>query len=394
MRICVVSSNFPSQLRPWAGTFVHKLCTSWVTLGAKVLVISPTSIWYRWRESGMENTAKHDSDQDTGIRVLRPKWLSAGNIGLGKWRSLRASMWTFKRTILAQIAEVSEFTPDLCYGHFLFPSGVGVRLLAEKLSRPVFLALGESQFLRYERVYKKEIIGAELKKFCGVVTVSAALKELCCQHYGLADSRVFHCPNGVDVNMFLPRDRVTARRRLGLPCSAKIGIFVGHFDNRKGAMRTAAAMARVKGVHGIFIGSGPDEPTGQVVIFKGRVRHEEMPWYFAAADFMVLPSLQEGMSNAILEAMACGLPVIASNIPSNKEFLDDTSAFLVEPDDVSALSHALTILVKESALAERMGRSGREIILQNYTLQKRADSILSFMVEKVNSSCRIIERGR
>src|SRR5690606_16475453 len=106
-----------------------------------------------------------------------------------------------------------------------------------------------------------------------------------------------------------PMDKQQCRRKLKLPESAFIVVFVGHFVDRKGPLRVLEAINKVGGdVKGLFLGRGIQKPIGSAVLHAAPVPNEELPYWLNAADVMMLPTLAEGSCNAINEAMACRLP--------------------------------------------------------------------------------------
>ena len=175
--------------------------------------------------------------------------------------------------------------------------------------------------------------------------------------YGADPARIEVVPNAVDTDRFRPVDRLEARRRLGLPEDATILSFTGYFIERKGALRVLEAMNRVEGLYGVFLGDGPEIPVGDRVLHAGRVNHEDVAVWLSASDFFVLPTLAEGSPNAVIEAMACGLPVVSSDIASLRETVDEECALLVEPTDIDALANALARLTRDESLRIRMGQA-------------------------------------
>src|SRR5699024_5133340 len=130
------------------------------------------------------------------------------------------------------------------------------------------------------------------------------------------------------------------RDKYNLPQDAFIVAFTGHFIERKGPLRLLQAIEGIapeKNVAGIFIGSGEQEPSSKKVLFKGRLTHAEVPEMLSAADVFALPTLNEGSCNAIAEAMACGLPIISSDIEAIREQVTEENAVMVNPRDTVAI---------------------------------------------------------
>jgi glycosyltransferase involved in cell wall biosynthesis len=146
----------------------------------------------------------------------------------------------------------------------------------------------------------------------GRIAVSEAVRRELVRYYGL-DAVVV--PYGIDTERFAPGDRVASRRRLGLPEHARVGLFVGRWDVFKGADVLTALMARTPEIEWLLVlgGGVPDDralrlPRVHVLV---DVPYEEMPAVYAAADFMAFPSRYEGFGYAVIEAAACGVPVLA-----------------------------------------------------------------------------------
>jgi glycosyltransferase involved in cell wall biosynthesis len=141
--------------------------------------------------------------------------------------------------------------------------------------------------------------------------------------------------------MFRPIPQQECRKRLGLPLEGPLVVFCGHYEERKGPLRVLAAIRRLDGLKGLFIGHGTQVPAGPEVVKTGVVAHEEMPLWLCAADVFVLPSLAEGMANAIVEAMCCGLPLVVADRPFNREYLSEECAIFVDPMDPEAIARGI-----------------------------------------------------
>jgi glycosyltransferase involved in cell wall biosynthesis len=192
--------------------------------------------------------------------------------------------------------------------------------------------------------------------------------------------RCFVKPNAVNSRLFRKLDKVECRRKLGFPQDAFIISFVGAFIERKGANRVAAAIRQLtdKSVHSIFIGQGDVDPICDNILFKGALRHEQIPEYLCASDVFVLPTLKEGCCNAIVEAMSCGLPIISSNLSFNWDVLDDTNAVLIDPMNINAITDAIVKLRDNRQIVQTMSKMSLDKAL-SLTIDKRGEAILSFI---------------
>jgi glycosyltransferase involved in cell wall biosynthesis len=161
-------------------------------------------------------------------------------------------------------------------------------------------------------------------------------------------------------------------------------VFVGHFEERKGPLRLVEALGDVPGVDLALLGEGPQTPSSPSIVFSGRVPPSEVAAWLGAADLFVLPTLEEGSPNAVIEALASGLPVVSYDIPALRETVDDACAVLVAPRDPTALREAVTGLLADP---ERRTRMRRAAIARAgaMTVEARAARILAWLEARVES---------
>jgi glycosyltransferase involved in cell wall biosynthesis len=195
--------------------------------------------------------------------------------------------------------------------------------------------------------------------------------------------------NGVDVTRFRPVSRPVARAALpllaGLPATAPVVICVGRLCRQKGQDTLLRAWRSVSHTFPearlVLVGDGPDAAALRAgappsVLFSGSVQHTA-PWY-AAADLVVLPSRWEGMAVAPLEAMACGRPVLLSDVDGARESLPPgrEATCLVPPDDPRALAAALGALLRDAALRDTLGRESRQYVLRCHDVRQTGSAIV------------------
>lgn len=268
---------------------------------------------------------------------------------------------------------------DFCYAHF-FPSARAAAAPMAKRGIPLFLNLGESDPWDYESVYGRDRWIRELAGYAGIVTVSLRNMRYVLDRDPALEAKMRHLPNGVDTARYRPLPRGECRAKLSLPEHAVIAVFCGYFDDRKGPLRVLQAIEKI-GIHGVFLGSGADRPAGSAVLFTGAVPAADMPLWLNAANVFVLPTLSEGMSNAILEALACGLPLVVSDRDFNREFLTDDCCVFVDPvDPESIASGILTAL--ESGNAARMSRQAIALA-KRYSIENRIGALFEFVEEVI-----------
>jgi teichuronic acid biosynthesis glycosyltransferase TuaC len=328
--------GFPSRLRPSHQPFVRELLGALAGQGADVTVLAPESAWLRRHAPRFE--------VEGGLPVHRPRFASFSEIPLPLVRSTgRWSDACYRRAALRAADGLGR--PDVCFGHFLQPHGAAAAALGVRFGVPAVLSLGESSFRRYQIAYTARELAAAFARFRAIVANSPVLEAQLVERYGVPKERITVLPNGVDEARFRPLARAESRRRLGLPAERPILAFVGHWNQRKGPLRVMEAIRARPDVGAVFLGRGLQRPTGPQVLHAGPVPHADVPVWLSAADLFVLPTLDEGCSNALLEALACGLPVVTSDRPFNRAVVDESVARLVEPRDTAALGAAIAELV-------------------------------------------------
>jgi glycosyltransferase involved in cell wall biosynthesis len=227
-----------------------------------------------------------------------------------------------------------------------------------------------------------------------IVTVSEHLKEAVVT-LGLARDKVHVVRRGIDRQRFCPGDRDTARRLLGIQSDLPLMLCVGRLTAVKGVdvlLQACGLSARRKvNFRLAIIGTGTDERAlralcvrlnlADLVSFEGSVPHEHLPVWYRAANYTVLPSRSEGVPNVLLESIACGTPVIASDVGGISEVAQPHLDFLVPPDDPTALAAAIS----EAVIAKRAGEAR---VHQPYSVAEAASRLSDLAASLVAASNR------
>lgn len=238
-------------------------------------------------------------------------------------------------------------------------------------------------FTRFNR--KRRLICRFLARFTDLsLAVSQGVKGYLVSAIGLDPVRIRVVPNGVDIAMIdKARPGAEVRRELGLPEGARVIGLVGRLDHwGKGHKELFSAMAQLKErypCHALIVGGGRREDEVQQaagslglaghVHFLGSRR--DVPDLLHAMDIFVLPSYSEGVSLALLEAMAAGLPVIATEVGGNAEVVaDGVTGLLIPPRDADALTRALERLLADPSWANELGKNARRQVEANYSLER------------------------
>ena len=260
---------------------------------------------------------------------------------------------------------------DVIDAHYLYPDGVAAILLGRAFKKPVVITARGSDVTQLpDFPIPRRWITWAMREADALVSVSAGLKAAMIG-LGAEAGRITVLRNGVDLTMFQPTDRYAAKHALGV--TGPVLLSVGLLTERKGHHRIIDAMPDLPNYTLLIVGDGPDRAAllaraaargvADRVRLLGPVPHSQLPRYYAAADLLVLASSREGWANVLLEAMACGTPVVASNIPGNPEVVQEPAAGVVmtvnSPSGIVRAVHTLQAArptpQETRAYAERFG---------------------------------------
>ncbi len=222
--------------------------------------------------------------------------------------------------------------------------------------------------------------------------VSEQLKLDLVKHVRLAKDRIHVIYNGVDLGRFASTDRVRARALLGVDQATTVIGSVGRLAAVKNYKLLVRAIAAIPGVDLVLIGDGPQrgqiEAEAAAAGICERVRllghREDVAELLPGLDVFVLPSLSEGMSNTLLEAMACGLPVVASRVGGNVELVrNGVTGILFPSEDAEALSTALRPLCADAGLRATMGLQGKRRAREQFGIDTMIDAYQSMYARAI-----------
>ena len=383
--ICIITAGYPSPQRA-INTFVDQLVCEFADQGLECTVISPQSATNIILGRSKKQPYYRERATQAGrvIRVYSPNYVSASVYK--KW-FLNTALLTLRNftaaadRVFRDLNHEKQF--DAVYGHFIFPSGLAAAQISEAHGTPAFLAYGENTN------YTIDWLGADatrrkLAAVKGVVSVSSANAENLIRQAVVPEKIIGVFPNSINKNLFYPRDKNEMRKKYGFPENAFIAAFVGRFVGIKGPDRLSKAIEKVgtDRVKSIFIGSGEVKPSCGGILLQGPQPHENMPELLSAADVFVLPTLAEGCCNAIIEAMACGLPVISSDRDFNDDILDSTCSIRIDPNNIDDIAEAIELLLNDSGLRSKLAEGASEKAKQ-LDIETRARNIINFMESKI-----------
>jgi len=346
LRLLTFSTLYPNAAQPNHGVFVENRLRHLVASGGAIArVLAPVPYFPAGRAASAlagllgksqgwaKLAAVPGEEQRHGLDVLHPRYLVIPKIGMNIAPDL---LYRSAAPVLARLlADGHRF--DVLDAHYVYPDGVAAVKLGQRFGLPVTITARGSDITQLPNFpIPRRRIQHAIAQADALISVSAALGDGLVA-LGAAREKVHVLRNGIDTAMFTPRDRTAARAQIGV--SGEVLISVGHLIERKGHDKTIAALALLPDTTLIILGEGPEraalEAQAQRLGVADRVRllgsrpHGELAMYYSAADAMVLSSSREGWANVLLESMACGTPVVASNIPGNPEVVQRLEAGLI-----------------------------------------------------------------
>lgn len=376
--IFVCSDGYPTKEDP-IFSFVEQFVNTMSLKNIRVTVIAPQSLTkHFFRKNPLHPRYRNIMTNGQGlVEIFQPYSVSFSS-------RLRMLNRFFNNIAVNRAIKKVNEKPDICYGHF-WHCAIYLQNFARKNKIPLFVASGEASVKKETNIPKK-ILDDFSKYYCGVIFASTKNKKESESLGFLTDQKNVVLPNAINPAKFFKKDKHSLRLEYGIDPNVFIIAFVGAFINRKGPQRVANSLKKLNNsnIKAFFIGCEKDgvacpfEYDG--TIYKGIVPHEKVVDYLNMSDVFVLPTLAEGCCNAIVEAMACGLPIISSNREFNDDILDNSCSIRVNPESIDEIALAIKTLHDNQELCDKMGNAALQKA-SSMTIEKRANAILDFMEE-------------
>jgi glycosyltransferase involved in cell wall biosynthesis len=343
--LLVLTSLYPNRVRPRHGIFVATRLRRMCATGRVVAtVIAPVpSFPFAYRASAGVAAVERQHELD----VRHPRFLNIPAVGMRLQPGLlaRAVLSDLRRSGLGR----DRF--DVVDAHYFYPDGVAAARVADALALPlVITARGSDINLIGQRPFARRAMVAASKRAQALIAVSAALGQRMIS-LGMPASSLHVLRNGVDMDVFRPVEREKARTRIGMGGAGPLVLGVGNLVHEKGFDLLVRAVAAWPQARLLLLGEGPEHERlralGQAlapgrVELRPSVPQADLPVVYSAADVLGLPSHREGWPNVLLEAMACGTPVVAANVGGVPEMVRGAAAGMsVQDRSVDGWSTAL-----------------------------------------------------
>jgi glycosyltransferase involved in cell wall biosynthesis len=355
MRIALVSQSFLPRIGGMEFV-IHNLARQWHQQGHEVCVFNAVS------------AEKPADNPGYAVQKYAVPWT---------YFRLPPHWFPFSQRVSRSLGrQLQEYRPDVISAHGGYPLSIWLRRMR---SAPRFLMTCHGGELTkfawgYRNIYKMDRAMAEaLNRSAGVVAISRHARMLM-EEMGIVAHKIVDIPNGVDLPRFQKKVVGDFRRQLGLPAQARIVLSVGREHPQKAfdaGIRSFAAVAdQLPGWYYVLLGRGNSkwQPlvrdlglTGRISCHEG-VGGDDLVAAYQQADFFFSPSVWEMMPLVVLEAQACGLPLLVTNVSGSQDIVrNGVNGLVVEPGGEAQMAQAIVALAKDEGLRRRLGTRSREL---------------------------------
>jgi len=365
LKIAVITRYFPSSAEPWQGRSAYQTLRV-LAREADVRVFFPN--------------ARYPSLLKPRSRVydrLDPSYRPPDvNVSYYNYAALPLVSRPFNGSVAARclLPHVRSFAPDLIFSIFLYPDGYAALKIGKALSVPV-VAMGIGSDIhsigdRVSAMHTRTVLhGVDF-----LVAVSDDLRKQAVA-MGAPPEKTRAIVNGCDLSVFRVRDRHEARQKLCIDPTSEAVVYIGRMDVKKGLRELVEAAVALHPqrprLHVYLVGEGPDRNLIEAAIQSANATSyihampacafDDVAVWMAAADLVTLPSYMEGCPNVVLEALACGRPVVATRVGGIPEIMNDECGRLVTPRNPVGLAQALASVLDTTwdaaAISASRGRS-------------------------------------
>ncbi len=372
MRILTFTTLFPNREQPNSAIFIqHRMAAVHKYCDADVRVVAPVP-WFPDLSIGSERwrvfARVPRREERAGMRVSHPRYLVTPKVGM----SLYGLFMFFGA--LATVKRIYKKWPfDIIDAHYVYPDGVAAILLGRVFKCPVVVSARGTDINLYPRFKLiRPMIKQVVTKADGLISVCRSLADIMLD-LGAGENKVRIIPNGIDPDLFHPLEMQRSRALLGIDENGKVLLTVGSLIERKGIhlLIVALQIIRDKGKLSwktYIVGKGEErhrlekqiQTAGlqEQVILVGEVANSELVNWYNAADLFFLGSSREGWPNVVSESIACGTPVVATNVDGSPEIIHSPNLGIIVDRDVTSFVDALIRAMRMKWDREAVVRQG------------------------------------
>ncbi len=386
MKVLVfASSAFPRWKNDPSPAFVYDLSRRLKQKGADVSVLVP-------HHPGSKRFEVVDGMRIHRFRYFFPSSLERLCYGAGILPNMKKSFlaklqlhFLVKAELFALWSVARKEKPDLIHAHWILPQGFTAAIVSKILGIPVVVTAHAGDVFPLNNFLFRSVSRVALNSAAAITVNSAFTKSAVAK---ITKKPISIIPMGVDLKLFSSASSAAAAAvRKKYSVKGKMLLFVGRLAEKKGVTYLISAMAAVAkqnpGIKLVVVGDGPEKQAleqqvqklslSASVAFAGSVSNSDLPAYYKAADIFVLPSIvtksgdTEGLGVVLLEAVAAGVPVIASNVGGIPDIVvDKKTGILVEQKNPGQLVSAITLLLKNSSLRKKLSGEALKHIRMNF----------------------------
>lgn len=369
MKLCIVPTMFPKYKGDYYGSFVYDEAKKLVENGIEVHVLTQHN-----------HGIPHEEIMD-GIHVHRFKWLEPKEFrALVHFKGLKDNLRlvTYIISLLFTLIKiVKKYKIDIIHAHSVIPTGLVSVVVAKILGRPSVITSHGMDINNFDaKSTYGHLISFSLNHCDKAIAVSGNLAEKM-KSLGINEDKIVILRNAVDTKIFKPSKNMDLRHEYGIGGNEILILFVGYLDTFKGIFELVDAFYEInkenKNVKLMMVGTGPKKEElkekvlklglGDYVMLIGAVPSTKIHIYYQMADIFVLPSYTEGFPLSVLEAMACGMPVVATDVGGIHEIVKNgLNGFLVSPRKRRELTEKLNFIVNNEDLRKKFVSNSYEII--------------------------------
>jgi len=398
-RPLIVSLQFPSLRWSLPGVFIYRHVKALVEAGVSLKLVSPLPYlprfmegWGRWER--YRGVREEQSFKGVGVVRLQYPHIPGPFLRHLTFLGLGFQLARFVRS------GSLDFMPNLIHVHRLYPEGLVGLVMARRLGLPVVCTARGSDIHSQpgDSTCHRRIAQKVTRESDSIIAVSRRIATQVQEIAGFPiDVPVIY--NGVDPTFRSPKtSKDELRDVLGLPVDGRLIVFVGRFESAKGAPELLEAFrivqTQVPLAHLVIVGqdnlgslAGNMEcQENRNIHWIGEVAPDQVARYLQACDIFVFPSHAEGMPNALLEAMACGLPPVATPVGGIPEVIvDGENGFLVPVGDSRRLAERLLLFLEDVGMANDFGSRAAKTVRQGFTWERNAQEHVNLYLEVLKS---------
>jgi len=399
IKLLVITHSYPTKVHPTSGIFI-KNQYDYMKDHCDVKIIFPypyipkfkkLNPYYKFSEIPFK-------EEVGGIEVYHPKYLFFPRNGIF---SNFLSVFLFFESFFSYLSSKNliyklkkEWDFDIIKVHGCIAESVTGVMSKKKYKKPLLVMLHGEDVTRFSKIWFLKILARPiLKNSDAIICKSNSLKKEVLE-MGIVNKAIYIIPSGYAVKRFKPKSSVKCRKMLNLPINKKIILFAGDLIPRKGVEYLIRAMKLVVKSNGdiwcYIVGDGilkselrnlADKLNlNKCVFFVGEKKLDEMPLWMNACDILVLPSLNESLPSVLSEAMACGKPVVATNVAGAPEIVNKDVGYLVKPKNADDLAEKIILALNKKWKREKLFKRAKEFSVTNSVKKtlKLYDKLLDF----------------